>query len=73
MSEWKTRRSLEFKHLQKMNGEKYITENIGLKLSDQEGRLHEAYRVVDEENKEQYFGTLENCNNWIRNKIADYD
>ena len=69
MTEWKIRRSKEFKDLKEMNGQKYMTEEIGMKISGPEGRLEDAFRVKNENMKEVFYGTLENCQNWISKKI----
>ena len=67
MSEWKTRRSTWFKHLERMNGGKYLIDPMGLQVSTPEGP-EDGYRVLDIKSREVFYGSYDQCDKWIKNK-----
>lgn len=67
MSEWKTRRSMEFKHLERMNGADYIIDPLGLQVVTPEGP-EDGYRVLDKKSREVFYGSHDQCQKWINKK-----
>lgn len=67
MSEWKTRRSREFRHLEKMAGAEYMIQEMGIKIKTRHG-IEDGYRVLNEKSREVFYGSHEACRDWITKK-----
>ncbi len=67
MSDWKTRRSREFRHLENMAGAKYMIQEMGISIKTRDG-IEDGYRVLNQKSREVFYGSHDACRDWITKK-----